>query len=286
MRSAAASTWLPSTRALVACILSVVLPGSGSFYLGRARTAFVALGLGTLGPLAAALLWHAGLLAATATVLAIALLTLAAHGGGAVLAAIEAWQGRSKRAFVPALGYLLLAALLLYASQQAGQRWVMRTFAVATIAMEPALEHGDRVLVRVFPAGHAYRRGSVVAVRVIGVGGDAVQIRDAEVLVNGASLRLAPCDEPALQPCHVEQSPDGLRYTVLERVGDGRVDLQVRVPAGAAFVLKDRRDVSVPLDPVPASWLGGEVVDVWWSYTHQGARLDRVGLSVAPREAP
>ncbi|MFH1809527.1 MAG: signal peptidase I [Pseudomonadota bacterium] len=296
MSATTASTWLPGTRAVVACILSVVLPGSGSFYLGRLRTALVALGFATLGSVAAGLLWRAGVIGAAPLVVAIALCTLVGHAGGALLAAIEAWQGRTKRAFVPSLGFMLLAASSLFAMRRLSQLWIMATYAVATIAMEPGLQHGDRVLVVPHAPEYAYPRGSIVALRdpssgenfvrrLIAVGGDGVRIHDSEVLVNGHSLRQGPCDDSALMPCFVERSLDGLEYVVVERLADGGMDLQVTVPEGSVFVMRDRRDLSLPLDPMSREWLTGEVWDVWWSYTHQGVRLERLGLPARPRPA-
>lgn len=280
-------------RTSVAGFLSLILPGAGSYYLGKVRTALACLLLETLGSLLLALLWYLEFLPGFVTLLAIAALTVLTHVGGAVVAAVEAYRGSDKRPFWQALCYLLLAALALLLMQNLSRSQLMAVYAVATIAMEPTLEHGDRVLMRPRPADHNYRRGQLVSLldpeknesfvrRLIGVGGDRVTIHNSEVTVNGEKLRTGHCAWG--EDCFVEVSSDGLSYLTVDRMGQGTMDLQVEVPAGRIFVMRDRRDMSQPLNALPTEWLQGEVADVWWSYTHDGVQVERIGISVAPLE--
>jgi len=296
MSAATPSPWSPLSRATVAAVLSAVLPGAGSYYLGRAGTAAALLGLEIVGSLTLALLWRAGLLPAAAFIGAVTVTTAVSHLGGAGIGAVEAWRGRSKRAFLPAVGYMVLTALLLVGMQRIARDNLVATYFIATIAMEPSLQHGDRILARPRDARAPYRRGEVVAIldperndsfvrRLIGLPGDRVRIEGAEVMVNDASLRDGVCTAGAAEGCFLERSVDGLRYPVLDRIGSGEVHLEVTVPADAVFVLRDRRDVSIPLDPFPRTWLRAVVTDVWWSYTHRGVELDRIGVRVSPDEA-
>ena len=73
----------------------------------------------------------------------------------------------------------------------------LRAFLVPSGSMHPTLLEGDRVIsiARYFPNGHTYNRGDIVCFtapdgstyvkRVIGVGGDHVQISGEKVYVNG-----------------------------------------------------------------------------------------------------
>lgn len=284
-------------RALLAGFLSLLLPGSGSFYLGRISTATSALALITLGSLGAALLWKVGLLPAGALVFAVGFISLAAHLGSALLAARESLRLGIKRGLLVSIAFMLAAALLMMVMQEFSRRFVMATYAVATISMEPSLEHGDRVLVRpsIWRGAQTVQRGQIVAVhddkenqdfvrRLIATEGDSVHIKGAELWINDKLLSDGPCPKPwaQLDGCFMEKSLDGLRYPVLDRMQTGNMDLHFRVPEGKFFVLRDRRDMHLPMDSVPKDWLRGVVSDVWWSYIGEAPQLHRLGLHVAP----
>jgi signal peptidase I len=131
------------------------------------------------------------------------------------------------------------------------QTFVARTFGVEQTSMESTLEPGQEVIVdRLTPLFSPYKRGDIVVFaapeqtgrpeplikRVIGVGGDRVEVRDGIVLVNGEAL-----DEP---------------YTFEGEPTDATGSAAWVVPAGWLFVLGDHRAVSVDsrvFGPVPIS---------------------------------
>jgi signal peptidase I len=131
------------------------------------------------------------------------------------------------------------------------QTFVARTFGVEQTSMESTLEPGQEVIVdRLTPLFSPYKRGDIVVFaapeqtgrqeplikRVIGVGGDRVDLRDGIVLVNGEAI-----DEP---------------YTFEGQPTDAVGSAEWVVPEGWLFVLGDHRAVSVDsriFGPVPIS---------------------------------
>jgi signal peptidase I len=123
------------------------------------------------------------------------------------------------------------------------QHFVAQPYQIMQVSMERSLEPGQYVLVdKVSPAFSDYKRGDVIVFdppagysedgqnipfikRVIGIGGDLVQIHDDAVWVNGVKL-----SEPYIF--------DGQPTTPLTS------DSTWRVPRGDLFVLGDHREAS------------------------------------------
>jgi signal peptidase I len=125
------------------------------------------------------------------------------------------------------------------------QSFVAQPFQVKQHSMENTIESDQFVLVdRLTPRFDGYHRGDIVVFtpksnaespqgdpfikRVIGIGGDTVEIRDGQVLVNGTVL-----DEPYLY------SIDGERQPTAPDGSDGRDTWTV--PDGDLFVMGDHR---------------------------------------------
>jgi signal peptidase I len=134
--------------------------------------------------------------------------------------------------------------------------WVLDPVRVSSESMAPTL-HRDHVLV-VQKLGHGSpSRGQLVAFhdpaqgaltvkRVVGLGGDEVEIRDAVLYVNNRAV-----DEPPVDYAHIS----GLFFG------------PARVPAGNVFVLGDNRLNSIDsrsYGPVPVDRVAGRVdIRVW-----------------------
>jgi signal peptidase I len=158
--------------------------------------------------------------------------------------------GPARRATRRRVVLLVAAALALVA---------LRTFVAAPLrvdggSMAPTLRSGDVALVRKFGTPHAGQvvslrdpqDGSLVVKRVVAVGGQTVEIRDAYLYVDGAEV-----DEPFVDHSRI----DGVYFG------------PVTVPAGTVFVLGDSRNGSIDsrvFGPVPAGSVTGRVLVRLW----------------------
>jgi len=154
------------------------------------------------------------------------------------------------------------------------QNFVAQPFKVEGRSMEQSFVENDHVLVdRLTGRWSPYARGQVVVLhppqdasdqrapyikRVIGVGGDTVEIRDGRVSVNGTALdepylfrNAAGVDEPT-------EASDQARWVV---------------PDGDLFVLGDHRQASSDsraFGPVPVSSVIGRAVLRYWPFASFG----------------
>jgi len=147
------------------------------------------------------------------------------------------------------------------------QNFVAQPFQVKGDSMEHSFEPDDYVLVdKLSPHWDPYSRGDVVVLqppaewaaektpfikRVIGVGGDTIEVKDGKVYVNGTAL-----DEP-----YLFADADGTRQATMSD------EPQWVVPANDIFVMGDHRQQSADsrlFGPIPvASVLGRAVIRYW-----------------------
>jgi signal peptidase I len=147
------------------------------------------------------------------------------------------------------------------------QNFVAQPFQVEGDSMERNLEPGDYVLVdKLSPRWDPYSRGDVVVLhppdgwaadktpfikRVIGVGGDTIQVKDGLVYVNGTAL-----DEPYLYA-----DANGTRQATTSD------EPQWLVPADDVFVMGDHRQESADsrlFGPIPVTSVLGRAVIRYW----------------------
>ena len=147
------------------------------------------------------------------------------------------------------------------------QNFVAQPFQVKGDSMEHSFEPDDYVLVdKLSPHWDPYSRGDVVVLqppegwavektpfikRVIGVGGDTIEVKDGLVYVNGTAL-----DEP-----YLFEDADGTRQATMSD------EPQWVVPANDIFVMGDHRQQSADsrlFGPIPVTSVLGRAVIRYW----------------------
>ena len=178
------------------------------------------------------------------------------------------------------------------------QTWLLNAFLVPSDSMEPTLLPGDMLLVNRFihrsPGRSAVQReiqrGDVVLFRLpgdvekilvkrcVGVGGDTIELRDKDLLVNG---------EPMLNFQAVFRDPNTYPSSrfVDQRLRDRDNFGPLTVPDGSLFVLGDNRDLSYDSrfwGTVPLTAVLGSARWIYWSrdIESQQIRWRRIGQSV------
>ena len=143
------------------------------------------------------------------------------------------------------------------------QTFVAQPYKVEQMSMEQTLEPGQYVLVdKLTPRFDAYKRGDIVVFlppnappdsipyikRVIGVGGDVIDIRDGHIYINDQEL-----DEPYVFPGQTTEATGGQDHFV--------------VPKGELFVVGDHRQNSSDsrvFGPIPDSTVIGRAWLRYW----------------------
>ncbi|MEM9068214.1 MAG: signal peptidase I [Myxococcota bacterium] len=180
---------------------------------------------------------------------------------------------------------------------------LFEAFEIDGPSMEPTLQHGDRVVVAKMLYGLFLPRmheavetwggpapGDVVIVnspadgvdivkRVIGVGGDTIEIRDGQLIRNGEAIprrMIGPCDndrqkEPDDQCRVYEETINGLPYQISHAEGWVELDRgEIEIPEGHIYVRGDHRDHSNDstnpmIGPVPISRVKGKALFIYLS---------------------
>jgi signal peptidase I len=156
----------------------------------------------------------------------------------------------TRRATRRRVALLVVAALVLVAVRM----FVVEPLRVDGDSMAPTLRSGDVAMVRRFGAPRIGQvvvltdpqDGSLVVKRVVAVGGQTVEIRDAYLYVDGTEV-----DEPFVDHSRI----DGVYFG------------PVTVPAGNVFVLGDSRNGSIDsriFGAVPSSAVRGRVLVRLW----------------------
>ena len=206
--------------------------------------------------------------------------------------------------------------------------FVAEAFYIPSGSMEPTLLDGDRIFVNKFVyglripftatrliEGRQPRRGEVAVFmhpkepgtdlikRVVGLGGDTVEIRDNRVYVNGKPLPRELLSTPysfnatagdVEQQEHLEVPC----WMFRERLGEIQHPIlhakdappgnfgPFTVPRGHLFVMGDSRDNSSDSrywGTVPLTQLKGKALFIWWSSSpRDGIRLSRLFRSIHP----
>lgn len=299
------TTGAPPPRPVVAGFLSLLTLGLGDAYNGSPARGWRLLATASSVLMAIAVIWSVlTAVAPGAWFGGLGLAYVAAAVGFWSFAAIRAWRDARRLRDTPraadwrrvCVTYFLGAqcAVLLLA-------FLIRTFAlqgfkIPSGAMLPTLQIGDHILLNKLVYGPALRvpfsqrliarlpgirqprPGDVVVFiwpkdpskdfikRVVGVGGQTIEIRDRHILIDGA-----PWDSPwATWEAAVPAAGNNYGpYTV---------------PADNLFVMGDNRDQSYDSrfwGPVPVSNVKGALPTIYWSVDEAGrVRWDRIGRLV------
>lgn len=200
-------------------------------------------------------------------------------------------------------GAVLLAAII--------RTCLFEAFEIEGPSMEPTLLNGDRVVVSKFAFGlflplrdHAEvtwsspNVGDVVIVkspvdgvdivkRVIGVGGDFIEMKEDRVYRNGEPLPLkdfGPCKQGigSNQPeCRVFVSKVGDHDFYMSKAHGSPDPMPVHVPPGHIYVLGDHRDHSNDsrnpmMGAIPINRIKGRALSIYWSSGEEGLRWERM----------
>ena len=188
---------------------------------------------------------------------------------------------------------------------------LFEAFEIEGPSMEPTLLNGDRVVVSKFSYGlflplrdsaeftwSSPEVGNVVIIkspadgvdivkRVIGVGGDFIEMRDDRVYRNGKPLPLT--DKGACKTgigslqseCRVFESKVGDHDFFMSKARGSPDPLPVRVPEGHIYVLGDHRDHSNDsrnpmVGAIPINRIKGRALSIYWSSGPEGFRWHRM----------
>jgi signal peptidase I len=174
-------------------------------------------------------------------------------------------------------------------------------------SMYPALKHGDHILVlKTKPFWRSIKRGDVVVFhdpanptntfvrRVIGVGGDKIQINAGNLYVNDRLIRETPenaseaYDQPwlgvrrsAIYERWIDGAPDRVPYAYRSETNKGLWG----VPEDGIFVAGDTRDGSQDsrsFGLMARNMVAGKAVKIYWSWDRSGSnvRWDRIGEAI------
>ncbi len=143
------------------------------------------------------------------------------------------------------------------------QQFLVKPFAIPSPSMEPTLVEGDRVLVnRLVYHFRSPERGDIIVFqppnqeggdpfikRVVGVGGDTVEVREGRLYVNGVAQ-----DEPFIK-----------EYPIVPDYPE------TAVPAGSVWAMGDNRNNSGDsrvFGPVPEDAIVGTAFAIYWPLGH------------------
>lgn len=265
-------------RRLLGLLAEVLLPGAGSYALGRRTRAASVLALTLLAVAASVVAAELGLLgllwASFAALFLVRLAGLLAAATGAL----------SKP---PTMLEFTVVCAIAWLSFWAGRDFVkthfMEAFKMPSGSMYPTISRGDHIMVT--KLARVPRRGDIVAVhqpadwegvwikRVIGLPGDRVRCGRDGIVLNGEPLRRIKTDQPCREtpPCTVFEERIAEKRYFIAVAPDPSPPLlsgEIQIPAEHVFVVGDNRNNSLDscaVGPIAMDAVVGSYSLTWWS---------------------
>jgi len=264
-------------KPLFALALSFLVTGMGQVYNGKPRKGILFFAASLVLPF---LLFQLSVVGPDQTVIVLLALFFTADLGLFIWAALDAWKqakrlGKNYRLKIynKLLVYILLVVglnLLVFALIAGWRKleFLAVPYRQVTGSMAPTILAGDLVLAdkRIDHSSEnlGLRRGELVVFklpsdkslrvvkRVIGLPGDAIELRGMELYVNGKKWTAREAPPPEGREAEsdgkkiiafYEQGDSGV-YRIFYFEGTARTDFRISVPEGCCFVLGDNRDIS------------------------------------------
>ncbi|HWE30048.1 MAG TPA: signal peptidase I [Polyangia bacterium] len=252
------------------------------------------------------LFWIALMLAAIVFIMHLPIWIVFAIGVAQVVdaAIIEPVRDRSHGAY--AVFGLVAVCISVLVAVTLRTTWV-EAFKIPSGSSIPTLLVGDHIFVDK-TAKHPHRGDTTVFIypkerdfdfikRVVAVGGDTIEIRDNQLVLNGQPVPRKHVDEPCEYDDYVEDTAhwerhrceawdemlDGRTYRVVFELGSVHSTQPVTVPPDSYFVLGDNRDNSHDSrfwGFVPQALIKGVARKIWWSAGSDGVRWRRIDQPV------
>lgn len=182
------------------------------------------------------------------------------------------------------IGVYLIVAILSVSISTVVKLNIIQAFRFPSASMEPTLLIGDHILVDRSQSERNPHRGDLIVFeypvdptkdfvkRVVAVGGDTVELRNKELIVNGKAVTEAYAVHKEANTIPAGKDP---------RDNFGPQD----IPANSFFVLGDNRDRSYDSrfwGVVSQDKVKGTVKTIYWSWNKEkfAVRWDRIGLKV------
>jgi signal peptidase I len=279
----------------IAGLLSLINPGLGQIYNGQGRKGVIILALSFLSlPVIMLCLDHGNVVLCLVLFAVLGLSYYCYAIADAIIVArrlrLEYILKKYNRAIVY-IGIIIAVALVnssLFASGISPSEYIkknyIQAFKIPAGSMKPTIVVGDQILVDRRPTAQDPKPGDVIVFeypvdpakdfikRVIAVGGDTVEIRDKELLING---------EPKAEPYVIHSDTKTIPAKVSPRDNFG----PVTVPKGSFFVIGDNRDESYDSrfwGFVEQARVKGTAKIVYWSWDSDAAsiRWNRIGTKI------
>lgn len=268
-------------RFLAALLPFFLAPGVGHYWLGSHRAA-------RRWALAHALCVFGLVIACTGSYTR--LIAIGVPIPAAILLATSIDTFRGRLGISPPLGRVLAYALVeatFYGTPGVFvSHFFVSAYKIPSGSMYPSSAEGDSILVS--RVTRIPKRGDAIAFRylkkeyikrVIGIGGDTVEVRDNVVIINGRALAEQALPDPCTtEPgCRIQQEQiDGNVYAIAVSAAPSPIASipPQRVESDYVFLLGDNRDLSYDsrqFGPIPVQDIVGYVEYVWWPPSRYGA---------------